>query len=86
MAASDITCREFVEFLTDYEEGDLPPARRECFEQHLGECPDCIEYLAEYRTTVRLARDACGEGDGAPPADAPPELVEAILAALRKPG
>lgn len=85
MADADITCREFVEFLADYEDGELPAARRACFEQHLGECPDCIEYLSEYRATVRIARQAgVAPPDGGPPPEAPRQLIDAILAALRR--
>ena len=83
MPAPTITCREFVDFLDDYVDGALPAPRRGCFEEHLSECPDCVRYLASYRTTVRVARAACAEPD-APPADAPPELVRAILAARRR--
>jgi anti-sigma factor RsiW len=75
-----LTCREFVEFLMAYQSGELPPARRAVFEEHLGECPDCVNYLRSYEQTVRIGKVACGCEDQ-PPADAPEELIRAILAA-----
>ncbi len=77
-----MTCRELVDFLMDYEDGELPEAQRVSFEAHLAECPPCIAYLDSYRETVRLGRAACADEDE--PADAPPELIEAILAARRR--
>lgn len=78
-----ISCREFVDFLMDYLDGDLPQGQREVFESHLGLCPQCHTYLDTYRETVRLGRTLLCGADDAPPSDAPDELVQAILAALR---
>lgn len=78
-----MTCRDFVQFLMEYEEGTLRPAEREIFEQHMRDCPPCEVYLDSYRETVRLGRDVCG-ADDAVPEDVPEELVAAILAARRR--
>jgi anti-sigma factor RsiW len=78
-----LTCREFVEFLMDYLSNELPAGQRTVFEEHLGDCPDCRAYLRSYEQTVRLEKLACGCGDP-PPADAPEELIRAILAARGK--
>jgi anti-sigma factor RsiW len=75
-----LTCREFVEFLMAYQSGELPPGQRAVFDEHLAECPACTAYLHSYRQTVRIEKIACGCGDPAP-ADAPEELIRAILAA-----
>jgi anti-sigma factor RsiW len=77
-------CLEFVEFLMAYLERELPTAEREEFERHLDRCPDCVNYLATYEETVRLGKGLCDDPDGPPPADAPDELVRAILAARAK--
>ena len=80
-----MTCREFVGFLMDYLEGALPAAVRTEFEKHLRLCPGCIEYLATYEKTVRLAKDAFVCRDPAAPIEGiPEELVQAILAARKK--
>jgi anti-sigma factor RsiW len=75
-----LTCREFVEFLMAYQSRELPEGQRAVFEEHLAECPDCTSYLHSYQQTVRIGKIACGCQDPAP-ADAPEELIRAILAA-----
>ena len=77
-----MTCREFIDFLDDYLAGAQPDELRREFERHLQLCASCRDYLRTYRDTVALARAACSDPD-APP-DAPKELVNAILAAIRK--
>ena len=79
-----MTCRELVEFLMDYLDGVLPEPERSCFEEHLGECPDCVAYLASYQEAIRLGKDACEAGDDAIPAEVPEDLVRAVLAARRR--
>jgi anti-sigma factor RsiW len=78
-----MTCRELVDFLMDYLDGQLSESERLCFEEHLGECPDCVAYLTTYKQTIQLGKDACTAGD-AIPSDVPEDLVRAILAARRR--
>lgn len=53
----ELECRELVELVTDYLEGDLPPPERARFESHLAECDDCRAYLLQMRASVgALAR------------------------------
>lgn len=75
-----MTCQEIAEFLMDYLNGELPDGNRVVFEQHLGECPDCVAYLQSYQATVKL----CGQQRGTAPVDPPEELVQAILTARRR--
>lgn len=77
-----MTCREFAEFLDAYLRGELAPAERAEFERHLVVCEACVNYLASYRETVRLAQLAFT--DEALPADVPEDLVRAILAARKR--
>jgi anti-sigma factor RsiW len=79
-----MTCRELVDFLMDYLDGLLSEPERLCFEEHLGECPDCVAYLASYREAVRLGKEACTAGEDAIPSEVPEELVRAVLAARRR--
>jgi anti-sigma factor RsiW len=53
------------------------------FERHLSRCANCRAYLANYRTTVDLGRQACADDEADLPADVPDDLVEAILASRR---
>jgi len=78
-----LTCRELIDFLAAYLDGELAPEPRADFEAHLAVCPNCVDYLAGYRETLRLGKRAC-EPDAELPADVPSELVDAILAARRR--
>ena len=79
-----MTCRELIEFLADYLSGELPAEERRLFEEHLAECPDCVAYLKTYEATIRLGKDAFSSVQDTGCADAPEELVAAILAARRR--
>ncbi len=77
-----MNCREFTEFLHEYLFGNLPAAELAEFEKHLAECPWCLAYLDSYKKTIQLEQAAfAGPEDAPPPADAPEELVQAILRA-----
>ena len=79
-----ITCRELVEFLDLYLDGDLPPERKAEFERHLSVCEPCVNYISTYRKTIALGKEACRDGN-VTAADVPEELVRAILTARRVP-
>lgn len=51
-----LTCREFVESVTEYLEGTLPLALRQAFDAHWVECEGCQHYLAQIRQTLELLR------------------------------
>ena len=50
----DLTCREVVELVTAYLEGDLPPTEAARVEAHVAECDGCETVVAEMRDTIRL--------------------------------
>jgi anti-sigma factor RsiW len=79
MPAVELTCREFVAFLSEYVEGGLDPDEAARFEAHLAACPDCVAYLESFRETIHLGRE-CFADDGLAE-DVPEELLAAILAA-----
>jgi len=84
--ARETTCREFTEFLGDYVEGSLSAERRRIFERHLSICKMCVDYLASYEASIRMARAAARSLDERTIEAMPEQLVSAILAARRKPG
>jgi anti-sigma factor RsiW len=47
-----LVCREFVELVTDYLEGELSARDRARFEAHLAECDGCAGYLEDMRRMV----------------------------------
>lgn len=72
-----MTCREFIEFLYEFLDGELPASERTVFEDHLDICPACVVYLRTYRQTIELSRRAYEE----PTPPLPEDLVHAILTA-----
>ena len=78
-----MTCREFVEFLNAYLDGDLSPGERVEFERHLAICPACVRYLASYDATVQATQAALADVVDTPD-NAPKELIDAILSAKRR--
>ena len=76
-----MTCREFAEFLMQYLSGELSPAERYVFDEHLAGCPDCVAYLRTYKETIRLELAAFGDPASPVPDKVPEDLVRAILAA-----
>ena len=85
-ARDELTCRDFVEVIMAFLDGELDAAQRALFDAHLAACPDCDHYLDSYKTTVALGKSICDpEGiDGPVPLDVPEELVQAVLAARRQ--
>jgi anti-sigma factor RsiW len=79
-----VTCREVADFLAEYLNGGLSDIEREAFEHHLRLCPNCVEYLALYRTTVTLGRHAFDAAADGQERAVPEGLVTAILAARRR--
>jgi anti-sigma factor RsiW len=80
-----LSCREFIEFIMDWLDGELDPGVRREFAEHLEMCPDCVDYLESYRRTVALGKAAWeSPGDAPVPDDVPEELVQAVLAARRR--
>jgi len=79
-AMAPVDCREMITFLADYLANELPAERRRLFDGHLALCDSCVEYLATYEETIRMARAATDAGDL--PA-MPEELVNAILEATK---
>jgi anti-sigma factor RsiW len=47
-----ITCKEFVELVTEHLDGVLADADRTRFECHGARCPGCRAYLQQFRLTV----------------------------------
>jgi anti-sigma factor RsiW len=76
-----ITCRQLIEFIGDYLDGDLDQTARADFERHLSVCRSCRAYLETYRQTTELVHLL---GTNEPAEDVPEELVQTILTALRR--
>lgn len=49
----DLVCQQVVELVTEYLDGALSRADRRRFDAHLRKCPNCTNYLAQMRATIR---------------------------------
>ena len=72
----DVVCMSGVELLMEYMEGALAPDVREAIERHVAGCPRCDAFIASYRETPRIVRDATR-------IEMPADLESSLLAALR---
>lgn len=52
------TCRETIDLLVDYLDGELPPELRAHLEEHLGGCQPCEDFFETYRATVGVCKRA----------------------------
>jgi predicted anti-sigma-YlaC factor YlaD len=74
----EVTCRQFVELVTEYFEGALDARTLNHVEEHLVMCDWCVTYAEQIQATV----DALGQfAEPTPPA--PPDTVLAALRARR---
>jgi anti-sigma factor RsiW len=48
-----LVCRQVVELVSDYLEGNLSRSDRRRFEAHIRHCPNCTNYLKQMRATIR---------------------------------
>ena len=51
-----ITCRSFLDEMSEYLDGDLPRDLRASLESHLAKCPECWVVLDETRKTVEIVQ------------------------------
>ena len=71
-----LSCQELVELVTDYVQDALSPGDRARFEEHLGDCEGCRNYLGQMESTVRVVGRLR-------PDDLGPEAQQTLLAAFR---
>jgi predicted anti-sigma-YlaC factor YlaD len=75
VTADEVTCQQFVELVTDYFEGALPPRTLSHVEEHLVMCDSCVTYVEQMQATVESLRDLKDRSSRQPP--------DTLLAALR---
>ena len=54
----EIACASGVELLMDYLEGALPADLHSAVDAHVAGCPRCVAFIASYRETPRILREA----------------------------
>lgn len=70
-----MTCRQVVELMTDYLEGNLAARDRDRFEEHIAGCDGCRAYLAQLQTTREMVGRIANEPM---PVSVERELIEAF--------
>ena len=70
-----LSCREIVELVTDYLEGDLDADTTTALETHLDLCPGCARYVEQIRETVTTLGAVSSDNL---PAEAQADLLEAF--------
>ncbi len=71
-----LNCRELVELVTAYLEGDLSSGERKRFDAHLSACDGCTMYVEQMRRTIELTGTLRLE-------DVSREAEQALLGAFR---
>ena len=51
-----ICCKECIELLHDYLEGELTPEINASLEEHFEDCPPCIAFVNTYKSASRLCK------------------------------
>ena len=74
--SDEISCREFVEMITDYFEDSLMPRTLEQVEEHLVMCDWCVAYLGQMEATIDSLATLADAGEIVP------EVHGATLTAL----
>lgn len=71
------TCKDAIDLLHAYLEGELPAEQKAALEAHLGSCEPCVDFVATYRQTPALCKKALE-------AKMPKDLADSLKAFLRK--
>ncbi|TKB76296.1 MAG: zf-HC2 domain-containing protein [Nitrospira sp.] len=74
--AGRLTCKKWVEMVTDYLEGSLSLWPRIRFHLHLGLCNGCRHYLQQVRTTIKTTQQL-------PREPTPPHVREELIRRFR---
>ena len=75
LLVDEVTCRQFVELITEYFEGALQPRTLSQVEEHLVMCDWCVAYVGQMQATIASLRELRDERSPEPP--------DSVLAALR---
>ena len=52
------TCKDAIDLLLQYLDGEMTAESKEHLEQHLGGCAPCVDFLKTYKATPQLCRKA----------------------------
>ena len=72
-----LTCKQFLEELSDYLDEKTDPALRQKLEQHINDCPNCWVICDTTKKTIRIYR-------GMDPVPIPPEIHSRLISAVEQ--
>lgn len=72
-----LTCKDFLNELSEYLDDSLEPDIRAKLHQHVAECPNCWVVLDTTQKTIRVYK-------GMEPQTIPPDIHSRLLSALQK--
>lgn len=49
-----MNCREYVDLMTDYLEGELSQQKKDLWEKHFGDCPDCKRFFESFQSSLDI--------------------------------
>lgn len=78
VTVDEVTCKQFVELITDYFEGTLSSRTLTQVEEHLVLCDSCVSYSEQMQTTAVALRSLREHHELEPP-----EAVMSVLRAKR---
>ncbi len=56
-----ICCKECLDLLYDYLDGNLDTEAAKELNEHFDDCPPCISFLNTYKSTTELCRETLGK-------------------------
>jgi anti-sigma factor RsiW len=72
-----LTCKQFLQELTDYLDESIEASLRERIERHIAECPNCWVICDTTKKTIQIYK-------GMDPYPLPPEIESRLMTALQK--
>lgn len=52
------SCKDSIHALLDFLDGDMSPEDERKLQEHLAECPPCVDFMRTYRSTPSLCKKA----------------------------
>lgn len=77
LLADRLVCRQAVDLMSDYLDGQLSRRRRRRLERHLKDCDACRAFLQQLRVTIAAS-------GAVEPDDIPPDVMTALTEMFRK--
>ena len=79
-----MTCREFIDVLSQYRDGELAPRHRIWADEHIARCEKCTGYLRGYERITLIIKESVERPDASGEGKLPEDLVQRILATFRE--